>query len=79
LSRDILQVGCRNYCDKISLTYKTFFLNVNARKGDFLVRKKHRPHGNLMTHVNNILPDIAPLLSGCNRSLKLSFEDQGKK
>jgi len=29
-----------------------------------------------MTPVNNILPDITPLTSGCNRSLKMSFEDQ---
>ncbi|MFH2075304.1 MAG: IS4 family transposase [Pseudomonadota bacterium] len=29
-----------------------------------------------MTPVNNIMPDITPLLSGCNRPLKMSFEDQ---
>jgi hypothetical protein len=39
-------------------------------------KKKHKTHGNLMTPVNNILPDITPLLSGCNRPLKMSFEDQ---
>jgi len=39
-------------------------------------RKKHKTQGYLMTPVNNILPDITPLLSGCNRPLKMSFEDQ---
>jgi hypothetical protein len=29
-----------------------------------------------MAPVNNVLPDITPLLSGCNRPLKMSFEDQ---
>jgi hypothetical protein len=29
-----------------------------------------------MTPVNKVLPDINPLLSGCNRPLKMSFEDQ---
>jgi hypothetical protein len=29
-----------------------------------------------MTPANNILPDITPLLSGCNRPLQMSFEDQ---
>jgi len=29
-----------------------------------------------MAPVNNILPDITPLLSGCNRPLQMSFEDQ---
>ena len=38
--------------------------------------KKHKTHDNLMKPVNNILPDITPLLSGCNRPLKMSFEDQ---
>ena len=39
-------------------------------------RGKHKTHDNLMKPVNNILPDITPLLSGCNRPLKMSFEDQ---
>jgi len=38
--------------------------------------KKHKTHDNLMKPVNDILPDITPLLSGCNRPLKMSFEDQ---
>src|SRR5659263_76896 len=39
-------------------------------------REKCKTHDNLMTPVNDILPDITPLLSGCNRPLKMSFEDQ---
>jgi hypothetical protein len=39
-------------------------------------KKKHKAHDNLMTPVNHLLPDITPLLSGCNRPLKMSFEDQ---
>lgn len=39
-------------------------------------KKKHPTHGNLMTPVDNILPDITPLLSRCNRPLQMSFEDQ---
>ena len=39
-------------------------------------KKKDKTHGNLMAPVNNILPNITPLLSGCNRPLKMSFEDQ---
>ena len=39
-------------------------------------QKKHKTHGNLMTPVDNILPDITPLLSRCNRPLQMSFEDQ---
>ena len=38
--------------------------------------KKHETHNNLMAPVNNVLPDITPLLSGCNRPLKMSFKDQ---
>ena len=38
--------------------------------------KKHKTHGNLMTPVDNILPDTTPLLSKCNRPLQMSFEDQ---
>jgi len=39
-------------------------------------KEKHKTHDNLMAPVNNILPDITPLLSGCNRPLKMSFADQ---
>ena len=39
-------------------------------------KKKRNTHGTIMTPVNNILPEITPLLSGCNRPLKMSFEDQ---
>jgi hypothetical protein len=38
--------------------------------------KKYATYRNLMAPVNNILPDITPLLSGCNRPLQMSFEDQ---
>ena len=38
-------------------------------------KEKYKTHGNLMTPANNTLPDITPLLSGCNRPLKMSFED----
>ena len=37
---------------------------------------KNEAYSNLMAPVNNILPDITPLLSGCNRPLQMSFEDQ---
>ena len=40
------------------------------------LKRKHKTLGNLMTPANNTLPDITPLLSGCNRPLKMSFEDQ---
>lgn len=39
-------------------------------------KNKHKTHGNLMTPVDNILPDTTPLLSKCNRPLQMSFEDQ---
>ena len=39
-------------------------------------REKHSTHSNLMTPVNDALPDTMPLLLGCNRPLKMSFEDQ---
>jgi len=39
-------------------------------------KKKYKTHDTIMTSVNNILPEITPLLSGCNRPLKMSFEDQ---
>ena len=38
--------------------------------------KKHETHSDLMAPLNNTLPDITPLLSGCNRPLKMSFKDQ---
>jgi hypothetical protein len=38
--------------------------------------KKHETHSNLMAPINNVMPDITPLLSGCNRPLQMSFEDQ---
>jgi hypothetical protein len=40
------------------------------------LKKKRNTHYTIMTPVNNVLPDITPLLSGCNRPLKMSFEDQ---
>jgi len=39
-------------------------------------KQKHKTHGNLTAPVNSVFPDITPLLSGCNRPLKMSFEDQ---
>jgi Transposase DDE domain len=39
-------------------------------------KRKHETHVNLMAPVNSVFPDITPLLSGCNRSLKMSFKDQ---
>jgi len=39
-------------------------------------KKKHKTYDTLMTPANNILPEITPLLSGCNRPLKMSFKDQ---
>jgi hypothetical protein len=39
-------------------------------------KEKYKTYGNLMTPANNTLPDITPLISGCNRPLKMSFEDQ---
>jgi hypothetical protein len=39
-------------------------------------KKQHNTHYNIMTPVYNILPEITPLLSGCNQPLKMSFEDQ---
>ncbi len=39
-------------------------------------QKKHKTYDTLMTPVNDILPEITPLLSGCNRPLKMSFKDQ---
>src|SRR3990172_8962614 len=39
-------------------------------------KKKRNTHCTIMTPVTNILPEITSLLSGCNRPLKMSFEDQ---
>jgi hypothetical protein len=39
-------------------------------------KRRHKTHDTLMTPANNLMPDITPLLSGCNRPLKMSFEDQ---
>jgi len=47
-------------------------LHVDTRE----TKRKYKTHDNLMTPVNDILSDITPLLSGCNRPLKMSFEDQ---
>ena len=38
--------------------------------------KKHETHSNLMAPINNVMPDITPLPSRCNRPLQMSFEDQ---
>jgi len=38
--------------------------------------KKHETHSNLMAPINNVMPEITPLLSKCNRPLQMSFEDQ---
>ena len=38
--------------------------------------KKHKTHANLMTPIDDMLPDITPLRSRCNRPLQMSFEDQ---
>ena len=32
-------------------------------------KEKYKTHGNLITLANNTLPDITPLISGCNRLL----------
>jgi len=47
-------------------------LHVDTRE----TKRKYKTHDNLMTPVNDILSDITPLLSGCNRPLKMSFKDQ---
>lgn len=38
--------------------------------------RKHDTHLKLMLPLNNTLPDLAPLTSGCNRPLQMTFEDQ---
>ncbi len=40
------------------------------------VKQKQKTHVNLMAPVKSVLPEITPLFSGCNRPLKMSFEDQ---
>ena len=39
-------------------------------------KKKHKSLDHFMTLIKTLLPDITFLHSGCNRSLKMSFEDQ---
>ena len=39
-------------------------------------KKKHNTYFKMMMPVNNALPDLTPLTSGCNRPLQLTFEDQ---
>jgi hypothetical protein len=38
--------------------------------------RKHDTHLKLMLPLTNTLPDLAPLTSGCNRPLQMTFEDQ---
>jgi hypothetical protein len=40
------------------------------------IKQDYQTFINLMAPVYSIFPDITPLLSGCNRPLKMSFEDQ---
>ena len=39
-------------------------------------KEKNETYLKLMLPVNNILPDLTPLKSGCNRPLQMTFEDQ---
>ena len=39
-------------------------------------KKKHDTYCKMMQPVNNALPDLTPLTSGCNRPLQMTFEDQ---
>jgi len=39
-------------------------------------KKKHDTYFKMMQPVNNTLPDLTPLTSGCNRPLQMTFEDQ---
>jgi hypothetical protein len=39
-------------------------------------KRKHDTYLKLMLPVNNTLPDLNPLISGCNRPLQMTFEDQ---
>ena len=40
------------------------------------LKKKHDTYLKMMLPVNNTLPDLTPLTSGCNRPLQMTFEDQ---
>ncbi|MBE3143485.1 MAG: IS4 family transposase, partial [Planctomycetes bacterium] len=40
------------------------------------LKKKHDTYCKMMLPVNNALPDLTPLTSGCNRPLQMTFEDQ---
>jgi len=40
------------------------------------LKKKHDTYFKMMRPVNNTLPDLTPLTSGCNRPLQMTFEDQ---
>ena len=40
------------------------------------LKKKHDAYFKMMLPVNNTLPDLTPLTSGCNRPLQMTFEDQ---
>lgn len=40
------------------------------------LKKKHDTYFKMMLPVNNTLPDLTPLTSGCNRPLQMTFEDQ---
>jgi len=43
------------------------------------LEKKHKTHANLMTPVDKIMPDITPLLSGCNRhKMSTATENDGQ-
>ena len=39
------------------------------------LKKKHDTYCKMMLPVNNALPDLTPLTSGCNRPLQMTFED----
>ena len=39
-------------------------------------KKKHDSYEKLMLPVNDTLPNLTPLVSGCNRPLQMTFEDQ---
>lgn len=40
------------------------------------MKKNHKTHPKLMLPINETMPDLTPLKSGCNRSLQMSLEDQ---
>jgi hypothetical protein len=40
------------------------------------LKKQHDTYFKMMLPVNNTLPDLTPLTSGCNRPLQMTFEDQ---